>query len=466
MRSAALMWDLHKASLRARTGTVALLAIAAMTVASTLFYLVAGGTWMFYQRAHNLDAADAVVQGFAEGSPGIAHTWTFLALIACAFLLPAIFSLVAQSAVMGASGRERRLATLRLLGLSSVQITKVTVWETGLQALIGVVCGGMLSVLVAPVFGSLTFMNQRVAFAELLLPWWGYLGVTAIIVALSLGAAFIGMQRVRVSPLGVARREMPRAVRMWRLILLAVCIPFGVLILPRAELGASAGIFLGVAGFLLLVVFVTGVAAPFIIQVAFQIAGNFPGVAHFVASRRISTSAKAAWKRSSGLAYLGIIAGFLLAAPIGADGFADAAGADARDAMLFHDLGVGAILTLVFGYILAAISIALAQASEVFESASLAQALQLMGVRRGFQSCVAWLTVLAPLILVSIIGFFVGVCLSLMMFAQVLGYLDLSSRILSSAGLLAAGWAMSAVALAAVEPLRGSVLRRLARRAD
>lgn len=466
MRSVALMWDLHKASLRARTGTVALLAIVAMTVASTLLYLVAGGTWLFYQRAKDPAAADPVVRAYEQMSPGIIYTWTFLALIACAFLLPAIFSLVAQSAVMGASGRERRLATLRLLGLSSSQVTKVTVWETGLQSLIGVVLGGLLSALVAPVFGRVTFMNQPVTFAEVLLPWWGYLAVAGIIVVLSLGAAFIGMQRVRVSPLGVARREMPRALRMWRLILLVVLIPCGAIILPRAELGADAGIFLGVAGFLILVVFITGVAAPFIIQVVFQIAANFPGTAHFVASRRISTSSKASWKRSSSLAYLGIIVGFLLSAPVGTDDFADAAGADAQAAMLFHDLGVGAVLTLIFGYILAAISIALSQTSEVFESASLAQSLQLMGVRRGFQSLVAWLTVLAPLILVSLIGFLLGSALSLMMFGQALGYIDWPARILSSCGLLLAGWAMSAMALAAVEPLRGSVLRRMARRAD
>ena len=65
--------------------------------------------------------------------------------MACAFIVPALFNLTAQAAVLGASGREQRLSTLRLLGLSSHQVERMAAVETGIQALIGIVLGWLVS---------------------------------------------------------------------------------------------------------------------------------------------------------------------------------------------------------------------------------------------------------------------------------------------------------------------------------
>src|SRR5699024_12785916 len=45
---------------------------------------------------------------------GIMNDWVLLALFACAFLVPTIFSLTAQAAVLGASGREKDRKSTRL----------------------------------------------------------------------------------------------------------------------------------------------------------------------------------------------------------------------------------------------------------------------------------------------------------------------------------------------------------------
>lgn len=468
MKTATLAWNLHRASVRARTGTatVSLLAVAALTVSSAIAFLVAGGTWMLYQRAQHPELASETVRSFIELSPKIIWTWTYLAAIACAFILPALFGLVAQSAIMGASGRERRLATLRLIGLSSADITRMTVWETTAQALAGAVLGAAASFLVAPVFSRLTLMDQRIEYGELVLPWWGYLVVTAVIVLIAAMAAFVGMQRVRVSPLGVARKETPKAMRMWRLIIFVVAIAAGFVILPKLELGADAGVWLRAAGFLFVVVIMINLAAPFVIQFLFQIAANFPGTAHFVASRRISSDAKTAWRRSSSLAFLGIIAGCMVTSPIGDDDLSKVLTEAPDTAMISADFATGAVLTLIFGFILSAFAVLLGQAREVFESASLAQSLQLIGVRRGFQSAVAIINVMGPLILVSLFGFFVGASLGLMTFVQAVGYANIPLRLANAGMLLGIGWALALAALLVVEPLRSAVLKRASRRND
>ena len=84
--------------------------------------------------------------------------------------------------------------------------------------LLGIVLGWLISVLIAPVFTHVKFQDRPVAFEEIILPWWGYLAVAAVLFLLALAAALAGMWRVRVSPLGVAKRQMPAAFRWWRLI--------------------------------------------------------------------------------------------------------------------------------------------------------------------------------------------------------------------------------------------------------
>ena len=211
MNTATLVYDLQRESIRARSGTgiVSLLAIVSLTIGSAIAFLVAGGTWMFWERAQHVeDAAPALKEAFGNEMEAFLYPWFALALFACAFILPALFNLTSQAAVLGASGREQRLATLRLLGLSSRQVERMAIVETGLQAVIGIVLGGLISLLVAPVFTQLDFQMRPIDLTEILLPWWGYIAVAGVLFLLAIGAALYGMRRVRVSPLGVAKRQM------------------------------------------------------------------------------------------------------------------------------------------------------------------------------------------------------------------------------------------------------------------
>ncbi|MDK8498980.1 hypothetical protein QP916_09990 [Corynebacterium accolens] len=153
MNTATLVLGLQRESVRARSGAgiVSVLAIVSLTLGSAIAFLVAGGTWMFWQRVHHPeDAVPALRAAAGENPENYFMPWFVLALMACAFIVPALFNLTAQAAVLGASGREQRLSTLRLLGLSSRQVERMAAVETGIQALIGIVLGWLISVLIAP----------------------------------------------------------------------------------------------------------------------------------------------------------------------------------------------------------------------------------------------------------------------------------------------------------------------------
>lgn len=350
-----LTLDLHKAGLRSRTGAwlLPLLALLSLTVSATVAFLVAGGTWMFWQRAQHPEEATVLVR---EELPPL--NWLFLALFSCAFILPALFSLTAQAAVLGAAGRERRLAALRLLGLSSRDVTRITVVETGFQAILGIGLGLALSFLSAPALTSFRFQQRPVALHEILLPWWGYLSVSAILLLLALGAAFAGMQRVRVTPLGVARQNMPAALRRWRLIVFLAVFLLTSLVLRRLDITHSeADVMLSAIALLFFLILCVNIVAPYLLQVAARMLALLPGTAHLVACRRISGNAKAAWKRSSPIAFFGFLAGYLIITPLVEDELTQALREDPRIDLIFGDISTGAILTLFFGFLITSTSI-------------------------------------------------------------------------------------------------------------
>lgn len=466
MKTSTLVLDLHKAALRTRTGTgvVTLLAIMSLTVSSTVAFLVAGGTWMFYERAQRPEDFQVVMEalGLDDAGPelqnGVMAPWVVLALFACAFLVPTIFSLTAQAAVLGASGREKRLATLRLIGLSSGDITRMTMLETAVQAIIGIVLGGLLSFLLVPVFSNLTFQEVSIGAAELILPWWGYAVVAAVIFLLAVGASIAGMQRVRVSPLGVTRKEMPPALKYRGPIMFAV-VTIGTLLLVRnTSMDDGAFAMAIVAGVIAVNVLLINWLAPFVLQVIYRMLALLPGNAHFVASQRIVADAKTTWRRSASTAFFGVIAGFLIISPFGNDGLASLIQEERGTYMMFGDITTGGLLTLGFGFVLSSMAIFLSLSSHIFEQASLNRSLHLIGVNRGFYLRAQIAETLGPIIIVSLIGFSFGVLVASTMLAGALADVNVLGRVAMAITFLGIGWLMTLIAIVAVEPLRTNTL--------
>ena len=461
MKTSTLVLDLHKAALRTRTGTglVTLVAIISLTVSSTIAYLVAGGTWMFYQRSLRPQDFHVVQETLANGPDDpIMSTWVIMALFACAFLVPTIVSLTAQAAVLGASGREKRLATLRLIGLSSGDITRMTMLETAAQAAIGIVLGGFFSVLLAPIFSNMKFQDVYIQTSELILPWWGYLTVAVVVFVLAITASVVGMQRVRVEPLGVSRKEMPPALKYRSAILFVVFTVFTLIMVDRTSMSSGIAAMAIVAAVVSINVMLINWVAPFLLQVFYRMVSIMPGTSHFVASQRIAADAKTTWRRSASMAFFGVIAGYLVISPVGADGLTAMMSEEPGVLMMFRDLATGGVLTLVFGFVLSAMSVFLGLASQIFEQAHLTRSLHLMGVSRSFYFRTQVFETLGPIIIVSLIGFTFGVMLGSVMLSSGIADVNFPMRLAMAGSILGIGWLFPLASIAAVEPLRTRTL--------
>lgn len=461
MKTSTLVLDLHKAALRTRTGTglVTLVAIISLTASSTIAYLVAGGTWMFYQRSLRPQDFHVVQETLANGPDDpIMSTWVIMALFACAFLVPTIVSLTAQAAVLGASGREKRLATLRLIGLSSGDITRMTMLETAAQAAIGIVLGGFISVLLVPIFSNMKFQDVYISASELILPWWGYLTVAVVVFVLAITASVVGMQRVRVEPLGVSRKEMPPALKYRSAILFAIFTVFTLIMVDRTSMSSGIAAMAIVAAVVSINVMLINWVAPFLLQVFYRMVSIMPGTSHFVASQRIAADAKTTWRRSASMAFFGVIAGYLVISPVGADGLTAMMSEEPGVLMMFRDLATGGVLTLVFGFILSAMSVFLGLASQIFEQAHLTRSLHLMGVSRSFYFRTQVFETLGPIIIVSLIGFTFGVMLGSVMLSSGIADVNFPMRLSMAGSILGIGWLFPLAAIAAVEPLRTRTL--------
>ena len=461
MKTSTLVLDLHKAALRTRTGTglVTLVAIISLTVSSTIAYLVAGGTWMFYQRSLRPQDFHVVQETLANGPDDpIMSTWVIMALFACAFLVPTIVSLTAQAAVLGASGREKRLATLRLIGLSSGDITRMTMLETAAQAAIGIVLGGFISVLLVPIFSNMKFQDVYISASELILPWWGYLTVAVVVFVLAITASVVGMQRVRVEPLGVSRKEMPPALKYRSAILFVIFTVFTLIMVDRTSMSSGIAAMAIVAAVVSINVMLINWVAPFLLQVFYRMVSIMPGTSHFVASQRIAADAKTTWRRSASMAFFGVIAGYLVISPVGADGLTAMMSEEPGIFMMFRDLAMGGVLTLVFGFILSAMSVFLGLASQIFEQAHLSRSLHLMGVQRNFYFRTQVFETLGPVVIVSLIGFTFGVMLGSVMLSSGIADVNFPMRLSMAGSILGIGWLFPLAAIAAVEPLRTRTL--------
>ena len=461
MKTSTLVLDLHKAALRTRTGTglVTLVAIISLTVSSTIAYLVAGGTWMFYQRSLRPQDFHVVQETLANGPDDpIMSTWVIMALFACAFLVPTIVSLTAQAAVLGASGREKRLATLRLIGLSSGDITRMTMLETAAQAAIGIVLGGFISVLLVPIFSNMKFQDVYISASELILPWWGYLTVAVVVFVLAITASVVGMQRVRVEPLGVSRKEMPPALKYRSAILFVVFTVFTLIMVDRTSMSSGIAAMAIVAAVVSINVMLINWVAPFLLQVFYRMVSIMPGTSHFVASQRIAADAKTTWRRSASMAFFGVIAGYLVISPVGADGLTAMMSEEPGVLMMFRDLATGGVLTLVFGFVLSAMSVFLGLASQIFEQAHLTRSLHLMGVSRSFYFRTQVFETLGPIIIVSLIGFTFGVMLGSVMLSSGIADVNFPMRLAMAGSILGIGWLFPLAAISAVEPLRTRTL--------
>jgi hypothetical protein len=145
-----------------------------------------------------------------------------IALGAVAVLAP-IVVFVATATRLTATGRERRLAALRLAGATTGQVLRLAAVEALLVGVAAAVAGIGLFALVRPLATAVT-IDDPWYVSDLTPPPFALAAALAGVPLAAVAGALVALRRTAVSPLGIGRRARPRRPRAWRLLPLALAV--------------------------------------------------------------------------------------------------------------------------------------------------------------------------------------------------------------------------------------------------
>lgn len=384
-----------------RTGTVGIAAVAlpaiAFAVVTALTLIVVGGTIMLFDAPEGMES------------------YGFFAVFALALLTVPLLTLGIAAARLSARRRDDRLATLRLLGASTRIVTLLAVAEATLVAVVGIVAGMAIYGMLLPLAGLLHFYGGPVGVAAL---WVGFpilLATAAGIALLSALSSFAGLAAVRVTPLGVRKRDKAPSVKWFALAGGVVVLLVALGLLSMMQGLASAFGFIGI-GLGLLVPFAAGMLAinligsPIVGLIGRRMAVRAKTPARLIAGRRLAESPGVAWRSVSGIAMIAFVA------VIGGSGLAlfDMASTSdtaASDLAMLADLRTGVLLTLFIAFLILACTVGVSQAAAILDERKLLISLDRAGMPRKVFEEAQRAQVWAPLLLAALGGAGAGIAL-------------------------------------------------------
>ncbi len=384
---------LLRGRIRAGAGLIDLLAVLAFTVSSWLLLTVLAGVGAFVDRQNDPPQAFLAALGRdAEYGAAQLPVWTLLAACAGVLLIVPLVTLGAAAARMGALGRDQRLSTLRLLGITGGQAIALSTAETMLAALAGGALGVAGYLITLPAWAAIGFQAAPLGAAQMLLPLWAIAATVAVLVGLAGLSSVTGLLRLTISPLGVARRAPRPALRLWRLLALPLAIGSWLLIAPMLNLARefvlSAVVILVVLGLFMGVINLVG---PWLLQLLGLLLTRSGRPAVLLAGRRLLADPRSAWRSVSGLAFVGFTGGALISLP----DFGAPTG-DPLLRILADDIRTGTYLTVGIAFLVAATSTLLNQASAVLDRRRELRRLANLGVPGSLHDQTRLVEVVAP----------------------------------------------------------------------
>ncbi|MBG0832755.1 ABC transporter permease [Planomonospora sp. ID67723] len=250
-------------------------------------------------------AAPTKISDFTGKATSDAEGYQALALIATVLMVVPLLVFGGAAARLTVARRDQRLAALRLVGATPGQVVAMTVAEAVITAFGGALAGTVLYGLLIPVLTRIEIAGGS-WFASDMWPGVPYTLAVLAAVPLLVGlSAVVGLRRVVVSPLGVAKRETPPAMRFVRVLALLAALAA----VPALGAGTAAGVVAVVLGLAFLAINLTG---PWVVGMIGRItARTARGPARLLAGRRLVDDPKAAWRTVSGVALTGFVAGFI-----------------------------------------------------------------------------------------------------------------------------------------------------------
>ncbi|KAB2347409.1 ABC transporter permease family protein [Actinomadura rudentiformis] len=274
-------------------------------------------------------ASPAPIDHYATGAVStIPQVYQILAIIASVLMVVPLLVFGGAAARLTVARRDQRLAALRLVGATPGQVVAITAAEAVLTAAAGAVAGALLYAAAIPALTQITIGGGTWFAGDL---WPGLLPLAAVLVAVPLlvgVSAIVGLRRVVVSPLGVAKRETPPGMKAIRLAVFgAIVVAFGMISGNLLSMGKTGAVLLVV--FLALGFLSINLVGPWVVALIGRVtAGTARGPARLLAGRRLIDDPRSAWRTVAGVALTGFVAGFLsLMNP------AAMPGADAKDRM-------------------------------------------------------------------------------------------------------------------------------------
>lgn len=450
--------QLTTARLRLRRGDAWLdvLAVLSFALSTVMALTVTGGIWMFSQwnahpTAHHAALGDEIGWG---NDGGYLTLYLSLAFAAGALLVIPIFSLGASAARLGARGRSERLSSLRLIGVTGGQTVAISLVETMVQWALGTAVGTIAYYLSLPLWANVTFLEEKIKPSQMMLPVGILVAVLAALLVIAVLSTIIGLQRVRISPLGVARREASPAMRHWRPLAFLAAVSLYI-IWATANPGATRDSvqYIVMAGMILLLVAGISVVGPWILQLFAYPGTKTRSVPRLLGMRRILDDPRAAWRTVNAISLLCFMAGFFAVIPLESGD---------SGSFLFQDIFTGVTITLGFGFAVAALSTLMNQSSTVFDRAPETSALSQIGFPRRVFAWTRIYQVMGPLLLASVASAALGLGMGALTAAVGVS----TSGILRMVITVVLGLALSGVALAICEPLERRVLESRGRAND
>jgi len=361
MRTVDLWWLLRRRSADDRDpqGLTNVLAVIAFAATTAVLLVVVGGFGAFLGRAGG-------IEGVREGMEGVTPydaQYPLLAGIASLLLLIPLVTLGGAAARLAVARRDARLASLRLAGATTGQVTTLTVLDAAAQAVVGALAGLVGYAALLPLVAQLRFQGRTFGIGEL---WVGVpvlLGAVVLVVAIALVSALVSLRRVAITPLGVAARVTPPGLKAVRLLSMGAA--FVALVVATNLSFGSTALAITILTVILLVGFATiNVVGPFVIWLVGRMtAGSARRVPTLLAGRRIVDSPKTAWRSVGGVALATFIAGLTSIFAL----FDPGLGADPAEVQYLTDLKTGGFLTLAIAGVLAAVSTGVMQAGRVID---------------------------------------------------------------------------------------------------
>lgn len=219
--------------------------------------------------------------------------------IAAIGLIFPLLVLVGTATRLAAARREARFAAIRLAGATARQINVIASVDAALGALAGALTGVVLFQALRPVLADVTITGSRFFPGVVAPTGLQYAAVVAGVPLAAAGAALWSLRRVRVTPLGAARRARSSAPGWWRAVPLLVGL--GLFAGPVFANGRQPNAVLLDVGLALVMVGLV-VAGPWLTLLAARLTARVTsGAATLLAARRLAADPKGAFRSVNGI---------------------------------------------------------------------------------------------------------------------------------------------------------------------